>query len=163
MKKITLLRLTQDLSSPQRGVMMYKGEPRYMTFELPWKDNQPNVSCIPEGGYTCKKTTNRRLNDGPVIPETFEVMNVPGRSGILFHSGNTAQDTRGCILLGLRFGSLRVLKKTMSKNGMLYYDGENVSYNNEKAVLSSKEAMNLFLALLALDDEFELEIKRALV
>ena len=38
------------------------------------------------------------------ISETFRVQNVPGRSGILFHVGNTAEDTEGCILLGLKLG-----------------------------------------------------------
>ena len=32
--------------------------------------------------------------------ETFEVTNVPGRSRILFHVGNTAKDVQGCIALG---------------------------------------------------------------
>ena len=30
----------------------------------------------------------------------YEVMNVPGRSGIIIHAGNTGEDTEGCLLPG---------------------------------------------------------------
>jgi len=36
----------------------------------------------------------------PRFGETFEIKDVPGRSHILFHTGNTVEDTQGCILLG---------------------------------------------------------------
>ena len=32
--------------------------------------------------------------------ETFEITGVPGHSGILFHTGNTNNDSSGCVLLG---------------------------------------------------------------
>lgn len=38
---------------------------------------------------------------------TFEVMNVPGHTNILFHSGNFNSDSEGCILLG---SGVKVLK-----------------------------------------------------
>jgi hypothetical protein len=41
------------------------------------------------------------------IPFTVEVGNVPGRSGILFHVGNSSADTQGCILVGLRWGNVQ--------------------------------------------------------
>lgn len=66
------------------------------TLEPAWKDNQPKVSCIPPGTYTCKRVYSEKHG------ETFEVRGVPGRAGILFHAGNSAiKDTQGCILLGV--------------------------------------------------------------
>lgn len=32
--------------------------------------------------------------------ETFEITNVPGHTGILFHAGNRMDDSHGCVLLG---------------------------------------------------------------
>ena len=64
------------------------------TLELPWKNNQRNVSCIPEGPYTVEKRwTQERQNH-------FHVLNVPDRSFILIHSGNYYSHTLGCILPG---------------------------------------------------------------
>lgn len=37
---------------------------------------------------------------GMKILETFEVKNVLGRSGILFHIANSVKDLRGCIGIG---------------------------------------------------------------
>lgn len=37
---------------------------------------------------------------GKLIPDTFEVTNVVGRSGILFHVANSIKDLRGCIGIG---------------------------------------------------------------
>jgi hypothetical protein len=68
-----------------------------------WLDNKPTVSAIPAGLYLCKRVVSPRF--GP----TFEVTKVPGRSKILFHNGNTEEDTLGCLLLGERFGALTVV------------------------------------------------------
>tara|TARA_R110002167_G_scaffold181421_1_gene381717 strand:+ start:860 stop:1294 length:435 start_codon:yes stop_codon:yes gene_type:complete len=76
------------------------------TLELPWLDNQTNISCIPEGFY----------DTDPVYSQTFgsiyAVNDVPGRSLIRIHQGNYAgsinprtghSDIRGCILVGKEF------------------------------------------------------------
>lgn len=76
------------------------------TLELPWKDNQRNVSCIPEGHYDVD----------PIYSQTFghiyDVKDVPDRSLIRIHQGNYAgsinpktghSDIRGCILVGEKF------------------------------------------------------------
>jgi len=69
--------------------------------ELPDKQNQSNISCIPEGMYTCKKILS------PHFGETFEVCNVPNRKHILFHTGNIAKyDSNGCILVGRSIGKM---------------------------------------------------------
>jgi hypothetical protein len=64
------------------------------------------------------------------------VLDVPNRSDILFHAGNTKNDTRGCILLGLMFGTL----------------------GTQAAILSSRSAMAAFLTALKDVKETTLEI-----
>lgn len=77
-----------------------------VTLELPWKGNQRRISCIPDGEYSCQITKGRKTSGGMFVPTTYEVLNVPDRSGILFHVGNTASDSEGCILIGEKFGVL---------------------------------------------------------
>jgi hypothetical protein len=55
---------------------------------------------LPAGTYRCLRGVHR-LPHRPDHPfETFEVMGVPGHTGILFHVGNFNRDSDGCILLG---------------------------------------------------------------
>lgn len=77
-------------------------ETRYFTsLELPFRSNQPNISCIRTGLYVLKKFYSKRFQ-----LNTFAVADLPGnellegRSGIIFHPGNSPVDTEGCILLG---------------------------------------------------------------
>ena len=84
------------------------------TLEPPWKDNLNKVSCIPEGSYTCKRVEDRVLSSGIVLPVTYEVMEVPSRSGILFHVGNDPPDTHGCILVGLLAAAGRVSQSRLA-------------------------------------------------
>lgn len=73
------------------------------TVEEVWRDNRPSEpgregSCIPEGGYLCKRVNRPKHGD------CFEVQDVPSRSAILFHIGNTTRDIEGCVALGNKFG-----------------------------------------------------------
>jgi hypothetical protein len=56
---------------------------------------------LPVGTYTCVRG-DHRLESMTKDFETFEITNVPGHSGILFHQGNSEKDSSGCVLLGLR-------------------------------------------------------------
>lgn len=59
---------------------------------------------IPNGDYVCVRGQHQ-LHSGPI--ETFEVMGVPGHTGVLLHPGNTESDSEGCILLGeARIGNM---------------------------------------------------------
>ena len=59
-------------------------------------DSQP---ALPAGTYTCKRGTHMLAGMSQNFI-TFEVQNVPGHTGILFHTGNTNRDSEGCILVG---------------------------------------------------------------
>ncbi len=90
MKKLTLKTFSTDDVTIGK---LYNGNNLICyTVERPWLDNVANESCIPEGEYTVKMTNSPRF--GP----TYEVKNVPGRTHILFHKGNTVKDSLGCIL-----------------------------------------------------------------
>ncbi len=57
------------------------------------------IAKIPPGTYTCKRS--QHTLHGMTKPfETFQVMDVPGHSNILFHWGNFNGNSDGCILLG---------------------------------------------------------------
>ena len=71
------------------------------SLELPWKDNKPNVSCIPEGKYNVSKRNSPKFGK-----DTFAINDVPGRSNILIHPGNFTREIQGCILLGERFSDI---------------------------------------------------------
>lgn len=94
---------------------LYRGRiPVCYTLELPWRDNAPGLSCIPEGGYRVEylpRSASGKYHD------VYHVTDVPGRSGILIHTGNFAGvrdmgmrcDVLGCILPGRRIGMLPVI------------------------------------------------------
>jgi len=95
---LLLQRLTEFQNSTM-GVLFLEGQPRFVTLEDPWKNNAEDESCIPSGVYQAVRHIS------PKYGECFWVRNVPGRTEILIHWGNAAKDTRGCILLGMSFGS----------------------------------------------------------
>lgn len=74
------------------GMLTYKGKSICYTIELPWMDNQLQVSCIPEGEYFIEKRYSTRFG------WHLEILDVPNRSLILFHPANNAlKELRGCI------------------------------------------------------------------
>lgn len=84
------------------------------TLEPPWKNNHPDISCIPEGDYKLAfRTTGKFAN------RSYEIMNVPGRENILIHVGNFPKDTHGCPLLGREKARGCVNESRYAMEGML--------------------------------------------
>lgn len=78
------------------------GDKTFYTAELPWRDNQPKISCVPVAMYVVKPHIS------PKFGSCYILENVPNRSNVLIHVGNYAGDrsldlkcdVEGCILIG---------------------------------------------------------------
>lgn len=74
------------------GTLEINGKLFCNTIELPWKENQKRVSCIPEGKYPLRKRYSRKFG------RHIELVNVKNRSLILIHPANNALlELNGCI------------------------------------------------------------------
>lgn len=100
MDVVELIRL-EETEQGTLGVLKVNKEAFCCTLEPADRENAKNVSSIPTQQYVCE------IHDSPKFGITYLVKDVPGRVGILFHSGNSADDTEGCILLGQHFGKLK--------------------------------------------------------
>lgn len=94
------------------AVTVLEGFESFCMIELPWRNNEPNYSCIPDGEYLCKFRKSKKFR------EHYHLQDVKGRTWILTHSGNLAGDTKrgwkthshGCLLPGSRFGKIEIDK-----------------------------------------------------
>jgi len=98
--------------------------PLCVTLEDPWNNNKRGISCIPAGVYKCVPHNGTKFKDVWILED------VPGRSAILIHAGNSIADTSGCILVGRSF--------------------------NAHTIASSRNALDFLRAVLP--DRFEIEI-----
>ena len=88
--KLTLIRTYHPKGT--NGTLYTNGEKVCHTIELPWKENLPQRSCIPEGRYELQWRWSARFK------HHLLVTGVPNRSLILVHPANDAQqELRGCI------------------------------------------------------------------
>ena len=72
---------------------------------------------IPAGTYEVRRMPPEA---NPKHGECFEVQKVPGRTDILFHSGNDENDSEGCILVGMGFRSLRGQRRGITGSLLAY-------------------------------------------
>ena len=99
-KGVNLLLIRDTFSSESTiGELFVNGERMCDTLELPWKDNKRSISCIPAGEYKVRLRPARQSATRDYLH--LLVQKVKDRSHILFHRGNYAKDTRGCILVGM--------------------------------------------------------------
>jgi len=94
---------------------------------------------VPSGTYTCRRGMHT-LGHPPHqhVLETFEILGIPGHSGLLFHPGNDNNDSEGCTLLG-----------------------KSIVKGVEWIIVLSKVTFNTWSDILADKDEFELEVRYA--
>lgn len=79
---------------------------QFFMLELPWRDNQVDISCIPEGTYKIKKRFSPSRGY-----EVLEYQDVPDRTYIQIHPGNFRHQILGCQLPG---------------NGVRWIDGDSI-------------------------------------
>lgn len=85
-------------------------------------DNERRQSCIPEGTYKCTRENHKKFG------WCYRLHDVPGRDGVLIHSGTNYTHTLGCILPALN-------QKDLNDDGLL----DNVS---SRAALAKLTALN---------------------
>jgi hypothetical protein len=74
------------------GELFYNGKRICFTIELPWLNNKPQVSCIPEGRYELEKRYSKKYE------HHLQLKAVAKRSNILIHPANDAlKELKGCI------------------------------------------------------------------
>ena len=95
------------------GIFLFNRQLMGFSLELPWSNNQRQISCIPAGEYLCTRIKSPKFGD------VFQVSNVPGRDGILIHAGNTTADSTGCILPGLSVGYLKESRAVLQSKAFL--------------------------------------------
>ena len=101
MRTVRLLRAETSNLSGTFGLWILDGQIFCATLEPPARWNEVNRGCIPAGQYLCQRIVS------PTFGATYEVRDVPGRTFIRLHPGNTVKDTAGCILLGQYIDKLR--------------------------------------------------------
>ena len=74
-----------------------------VTLELPWRNNQKNISCIPAGEYPMDFEWSNSFKR-----DLWELKEVPGRSEVKIHAANYYEQLRGCIALGSAFADLNI-------------------------------------------------------
>jgi len=79
------------------------------SLEQQWINNTPFISCISTGTYTVQWTESPRLKRF-----TYQIMNVPGRSGIRIHSFNWYHESSGCTGFGIKAGIINRKKQLIS-------------------------------------------------
>lgn len=78
------------------GYLAVDGEVICYSLELPWRSNQPNISCVPAGIYQAYVRSDGALG------WRLEMYHVPSRTNIQIHIGNYTSDITGCTLVGMQ-------------------------------------------------------------
>lgn len=96
------------------GIILYRNQLYAHTFEPPYYPPEHNLhntfnTAIPEGTYRLKFHNSPKFGSRKLY-----LSDVPRRSGIMLHPGNTLADTKGCILPGLEIKDGKLLHSQMA-------------------------------------------------
>ena len=98
---LELVRLEENYEFGTFGILKIDKELFCLTLEPRDEENATMISSIPPQQYWCERYGSNKY------PDTWQIINIPGRDKVLFHAGNTVADTQGCILLAQHLGKLR--------------------------------------------------------
>lgn len=129
---INLIRFKSDANGTFGRLIDEKGNKLCYTVELPWKDNQHDISCIPTDTYNVVQYNSNEHGD------VWKIMDVPNRNNVEIHPANDVADLLGCIGVGDSLGVV----------------------NNFPAVLHSKKTFSMLKS--TLPDNFELTISESI-
>jgi len=71
-------------------------------------------TCIPYGVYTVKITYSPKYKK--IMPQ---IMDVPYFTGVRIHAGNTAKDSSGCVIVGIKSENGKVLLSRKTYNALM--------------------------------------------
>ena len=135
-KGVNLLIIRETFSDVSTiGNLYLDGEWLCDTLELPYIDNQRSISCIPEDQYKVRLRTARESATRDYLHLLVE--DVPNRDYILFHIGNSAKDTRGCVLVGIGREQDFVKNSTLAM-GLLMKEILNLGGTNINLIIKNK-------------------------
>lgn len=139
MELLTLIR-TESSDDGTFGSVIVKGV-TFQTGELPWRNDDSDVSCEKEGVFQCSESYSKHLSPLFGGINLYLVEGDAARKGVRIHPANWMGDStkfqkdgitkmkcqlQGCIALGLSVGILE----------------------GQKALINSRTAVNRFMALL---------------
>ena len=130
MKIVELLRREENFKYGTFGVLSIDKQVFCVTLERPDILNKPFESSIPAQQYMCERYSSARY------PNTFQIMNVPERDKVLFHSANLMVQLAGCIAVAQYFDKLK----------------------GDRAVLNSGNTFKKFMQIMENEDKFHLTI-----
>jgi hypothetical protein len=130
---IELVRLEENELYGTFGVLKINKMVYCVTLEPSDQENTANISSIPAQQYTCARVNS------PTFGLTFEVLNVPSRTHVLFHAGNTITDTAGCILLAESYSKLDNQRSIKNSGDTFTYFNEYVMAGFDRFHLTIKE------------------------
>lgn len=87
-----------------------------MTLDEILKQKNPSNTAIPSGTYSITlNVVSPRFGSRPFYKEVCNgklprLLNVKGFDGVLIHAGNTAEDSAGCLLVGMNLEKGKVFK-----------------------------------------------------
>lgn len=88
-------------------------EDRYRGQELK-ETKVVDETCIPYGVYSIKLTYSPKYKK--IMPQ---IMDVPYFTGVRIHAGNTAKDSSGCIIVGIKSENGKVLLSRKTYNALM--------------------------------------------
>lgn len=113
------------------------GDQLFVTVEHSYSDELGNFRPkLSDGVYKCVRGSHI-LEHMTAAFETFEIMNVPGHTNILFHVGNFNADSSGCVCIGFTI----------------------VQISGQQAISQSQHAFANFMDLQTGLNEFQLTVK----